>query len=77
MAENRIAEVAKLFSKKLGEKFRLEVKTEFPSNHVARFTKDGIEAISIWGDWRKRNSLLVYLLTGKAEIVGKWGSNDD
>lgn len=61
----------------MNEKFRLEVKTEFPSNYVVRFTKDGIEAISIWGDWRKRNSLLVDLLTGKAEIVSKWGINDN
>ena len=77
MVENKMEQVVALFGKELGEKFRLEVKTEFPSNYVVRFTKDGIEAISIWGDWRKRNSLLVDLLTGKAEIVSKWGSNDD
>lgn len=72
MAENKMKQVAAMFGKKLGEKFRLEAKTECPSNYVVRFTKDGIEAISIWGDWRKSNSLLVFLLTGKAEIISKW-----
>ena len=72
MAENKMMKVATEFGKELDEEFRIEVKAEFPSSYVARFTKDGVEVISIWGDWRKRNSLLVDLLTGKAEIISKW-----
>lgn len=64
-----------MFDKKLGEKFRIEVKDKLPSSYVARFTKDGLETITILGDWRKSNSLLVELLTGRAVITCKWGVN--
>lgn len=61
--ENKMAAVAKLFGKKLGEEFEIVWKdTVF----VVKITEDGLEANCPCGYW---DSLLVSLLTGYGVIV--------
>jgi hypothetical protein len=67
MAENKMAEVAKMFGKKLGEEFG--IKREIVTNK-ARFTKDGLEFYDFLSDqWIGFNKPLQELLTGTAVIV--------
>lgn len=62
MAENKMAEVAKLFDKKLGEEF--VIRDTYRYQITAKFSEEGILIYHVVGrEW------LNELLTGKAVIV--------
>jgi hypothetical protein len=67
MAENKMAEVAKLFGKKLGEHFCVDCcNTRF----LLKFTSDGLLVFDdSWGHWNGEDGMLEALLTGQAVIV--------
>jgi hypothetical protein len=68
MSENKMAEVAKLFGKKLGEEFT--VKNKYKVEWHCKFTKNGLMYLDkTFFDWQESGDyLLQYLLTGKAVI---------
>lgn len=66
--KNKMAEVAALFGKKLGEEFwarivgnKFEIK--------CRFTASGFQQTVVDGLWHDNDAFLILLLTGEAEIV--------
>jgi hypothetical protein len=68
---NRMAEVAKMFGKKMGEEFVIQSGSQFRG----RFTKEGLEGAEGY-EWNEKNWtyelgswLLTDLLTGKAVIL--------
>jgi hypothetical protein len=68
---NRMAEVAKMFGKKMGEEFVIQSGSQFRG----RFTKEGLEGAEGY-EWNEKNWtyelgswLLTDLLTGKAVII--------
>lgn len=64
MARNKMAEVAALFDKKLGEEFKILYKDE---NYIAYFRNEGLKVRGLFClTW---DNALVALLTGKAVIV--------
>lgn len=65
MAENKMEQVAELFGKKLGEKF----KTTFMLNSVFVFTPDGIREIYYGHMFEPNPYVLEALIKGSAEIV--------
>jgi len=69
MAENKMAEVAKLFGKKLGEEFTLMSK--YKDKIDCKFTKRGLMYLDKnFFDWQVSGDILLTdLLTGKAVIV--------
>ena len=66
--KNKMAEVAKLFGKKLGEEFKIKYGVGLDYEAVVKFTEKNFRVyhLSYWG-WD--NNLLAELLTGKAVIV--------
>ena len=67
MAENKMADVAKLFGKKLDEEFIIAVRQV---EYVALFSHDGLEIFDTSCDfWMVDYEILGDLLTGKAVIV--------
>lgn len=66
--QNKMAQIAQIFGKKLGEEFmaRLEVVFEFN----CKFTNEGLKQEIFDGGWYVNDNLLRRLLTGEAEIVG-------
>jgi hypothetical protein len=71
MGENHMAEVAKIFGKKLGEEFAVidKYKTEWH----CKFTKNGLMYLDkTFFDWQESGDyLLQFLLTGGAVIVNE------
>ncbi len=67
MAENKMAQVAKMFGKKLGEHFR--VKNEPYNDYV--FTEEGLYVVNTSNVWVPTQGprTLHDLLTGEAEIA--------
>jgi hypothetical protein len=64
MNDNKMAEVAKMFGKELGEEFKILYKDE---NYTAYFRKEGLRVRGLFClTW---DNALVALLTGKAVIV--------
>jgi hypothetical protein len=64
MNNNKMAEVAKMFGKELGEEFKILYKDE---NYTAYFRKEGLRVRGLFClTW---DNALVALLTGKAVIV--------
>jgi hypothetical protein len=68
MAENKMAEVAKLFSKKLGERFKVKRDNEVFDCAITRY---GIYCFSVYENpYIDLNAFVLYdLLTGEAVIV--------
>lgn len=66
MNENRMAEVAKLFGKKLFDTFHVISDSDFVS---ARFSPYGFEWFDEHCIWNKNGELLNKLLIGQAVIV--------
>ncbi len=67
MAENKMAEVAQLFGKKLGEKFKI---IHMSVTNTVKFTADGLEIYDgILKKWIISSGLLEALLTGEAVII--------
>lgn len=69
MAENKMAEVAQLFGKKLGEEFVAEYIGRKDIIDTARFTVDGFETKNAFGNWVEDLGMLMWLLKGEAVIV--------
>jgi hypothetical protein len=72
MAENnKMAEVAQLFGKELGEEFT--VKDKYKTEWHCKFTKRGLMYLDkTFFDWQESGDyLLQFLLTGEAVIVDK------
>jgi len=69
MAENKMAEVAMLFGKKLGEEFVTEYIGRKDIIDTARLTVDGFETKNAFGNWVEDPVMLMWLLKGKAVIV--------
>lgn len=72
MAENKMAEVAAMFGKKLGEPFEVGICGELKSKrHKCKLTEGGL--YEWYEDWQKwvfdPEDILHDLLTGEAEIV--------
>lgn len=67
MTNNRMAEVAAMFGKKLGEEFMAKLKVGFEIN--CKFTNEGLKQEIVDGDWYDNDTFLRRLLTGEAEIV--------
>jgi hypothetical protein len=67
MAENKMAQVAAMFGKKLGEEFTARLKVGFEIN--CKFTNEGLKQEIVDGDWYDNDNFLRRLLTGQAEIV--------
>ena len=65
MAENRMADVAALFGKVIGERFRVNFLSE---NREGVFTESGLQTKDL-DVWHINNAWLNYLLTGEAVIV--------
>ncbi len=70
-AENRMADVAALFGKELGEEFMARLKVGFEIN--CKFTNEGFKQELVDGDWYDNDNFLRRLLTGEAEIVEAGG----
>lgn len=76
MTQNRMAEVARLFDKKLGEKFDIKFGN---SRYTVCITENGLEDLTVrpeviskgvhWKSILEMDSILVNLLMGKAEII--------
>lgn len=67
MTENKMEAVAKLFGKKLGEKFA----ARYGVIQTCQFTLNGLELYDSYiKEWVEEEFWLKYLLTGEAEIVG-------
>ena len=64
MAENKMAEVAKLFGKKLGEEFKIRYKDE---NYIAYFQNEGLRVRGLF--FLMWDNAFMALLTGRAVIV--------
>ena len=64
MAENRMADVAALFGKVIGERFRVKFLSE---NRESVFTESGLQTKDL-DVWHINNAWLNYLLTGEAVI---------
>lgn len=62
---NKMAEVAKMFGKELGEVFDIKWGV---CEYTIRFTKDGMEVTDDYGEWYEAQLYRV-LLTGEAVIV--------
>lgn len=70
MTENRMAEVAKLFGKELGEKFRIkDLITE--NIYIAVFDNYGMRAYieGIPSTWLPRRDMVMRLIVGEAVII--------
>lgn len=69
MAENKMAEVAKLFGKNLGEEF--SGKDKYKAVWHCKFTKRGLMYLDkTFFDWQESGDyLLQFLLTGEVVIV--------
>ena len=70
MAENRMAEVARLFGKKLGEEFRVkDLMTE--KIYIAFFDNYGMRAYvdGFPDSWKPRRDMVMRLIVGEAVIV--------
>jgi hypothetical protein len=68
MAENKMAQVAQMFGKELGEEFYARLdgnKCEIK----CRFTKNGLEQSIVDGLWNDNDRFFKLLLIGRAEIV--------
>ena len=65
MAENKMAEVAKLFGKKLGEPFTVYVPF-YKCKNEAVFDVHGL-SIKSYGDWVNNSGYLLWLLDGAVE----------
>lgn len=66
MAENKMAQVAELFGKKLNEDFKAVI---WDSIMECRFTNGGLEIKLDNGLYRNNGNWLSCLLTGEAKIV--------
>jgi hypothetical protein len=67
MAENKMAQVAAMFSKKLGEEFEAVI---YDAVMQCKFTHNGLK-IKMSDGWHTTNGgWLSCLLTGEAKIVG-------
>lgn len=66
MNENKMAEVAKLFNKKLSEEFDLKIEYQWHKHGIvkAKFTPLGLKVKTIYNAWELRNNYLTELLTG-------------
>lgn len=71
MAENKMAEVAKLFGKELGEEFT--VNDKYKTEWHCKFTKRGLLYLDkTFFDWQESGDyLLQFLLVGKAVIINE------
>jgi hypothetical protein len=71
MNNNKMAEVAKLFGKKMGEEFRMRRNYYLSCSTVrAKFIDKGFQVLYDGSDyWQYRPESLVDLITGKAVIV--------
>ena len=71
MAENKMAQVAQLFGKKLDEEFKVEITSFFSWRKIftVKFTRAGLERITKYNEWEQINCFIPYLLTGKATIA--------
>ena len=69
MAENKMEQVAKLFGKKLGERFVARFVGHEKFEIGCKITKEGLFQEIIEGMWSENPSFFVCLLTGKVEIV--------
>jgi hypothetical protein len=67
MAENKMAEVAKMFGKELGEEFKIQSFTG--RVWIAKFTLNGLKHCHNASEWLRGSDYLKDLLTGEAEIV--------
>jgi hypothetical protein len=69
MNENKMAEVARLFGKQLGEEFT--VKDKYKTVWHCKFTKRGLMYLDkTFFDWQESGDyLLQFLLTGNAVII--------
>ena len=65
MAKNKMAQVAELFGKKLGEEFDIKWGE---CEYTIRFTIDGMEVTDDCGEWYEAQLYRV-LLIGEAEIM--------
>jgi hypothetical protein len=66
MNENKMAEVAKMFGKELGEEFKILYKDE---NYTAYFRNEGLRVRGLFClTW---DNALVALLTGRAVIINE------
>jgi len=75
MAENKMAQVAEMFGKRIGEEFRL--KAVF-GNKLVRFCEKGVEYYSVvMCRWKPSERILIMLLTGEAEIVEDEDNGND
>lgn len=63
---NHMAEVAKLFGKKLGEEFTAVI---YDTVSACKFTHNGLQIKLDYGRWYLNSGWLVCLLTGEAKIV--------
>jgi len=61
-----MAEVAKLFNKKLSEEFDLKIEYQWHKHGIvkAKFTPLGLKVKTIYNAWELRNNYLTELLTG-------------
>lgn len=64
--ENKMAFVAALFGRSLGEEFTAVI---WDVMQKWNFTDEGLKVKYLDGDWHKSDSLLRCLLTGEAEIM--------
>lgn len=75
MAENKMAEVAALYNKKLGEKFKLKRRGYDCRDIIydARFTEDGLSILydTLFVQWEVFGDVLLELHTGKAVIINE------
>lgn len=67
MAENKMAQVAERFSRRLNEEFTARLKVGFEIN--CKFTNEGLKQEIVDGGWYVNDNFLRRLLTGEAEIV--------
>jgi hypothetical protein len=71
MAENKMAEVAKLFGKKLGEEFKIKYGDGLAFEAAVKFTKNNfrVKHFPLQNYWSWDNELLADLLTGQVVII--------
>lgn len=67
MAENKMAQVAKLFGKKMNEEFTIQLANNM--RRVAYFSEKGLHINGTW-HFVVSDTALKELLTGMGEIVG-------
>lgn len=66
MNDNKMAEVAALFGKKLGEQFHIKINRNI---YTVKLTRQGLKALTNYNAWESINLHMSKLLTGTAVIV--------